>query len=262
MSCRWNWCQLQKYILKFELIISIFMKCFSTVYHYKSSYSRHHFLLTLGTSWMGSKLEKCVQNLKIFIFPLWKIHLQYSKKIPLTFSRLCHNISQSALILFLSFSELEIYHFPATLYIAYIWRPFWILRGSVTLKSHKNTFLKFTLLMSTTGLGFFRKKPISSGTPGKKWKKPISSSFVRTKLEETGQNWERCQICWKKIIIILNLLQKIICIWLITFGLFLPVLSGQNWKKLGDNWGNFKRCQKCWTKTNCLLTFSQKGNGH
>ena len=41
------------------------------------------------------------------------------------------------------------------------------------------------------GLGFFRKKPISSGTPGKKWKKPISSSFVRTKLEETGQNWKK-----------------------------------------------------------------------
>ena len=48
------------------------------------------------------------------------------------------------------------------------------------------------------GLGFFRKKPISSGTPGKKWKKPISSSFVRTKLEETGQNYERGQKCWEK----------------------------------------------------------------
>ena len=35
------------------------------------------------------------------------------------------------------------------------------------------------------GLGFFRKKLISSRTPGKKWKKPISSSFVRTKLEKT-----------------------------------------------------------------------------
>ena len=45
-----------------------------------------------------------------------------------------------------------------------------------------------------TGLGFFRKKPISSRTPGKKWKKPISSSFVRTKLEETGQNWKKL---WK-----------------------------------------------------------------
>ena len=42
-----------------------------------------------------------------------------------------------------------------------------------------------------SGLGFFRKKPISSGTPGKKWKKPISSSFVRTKQEETGQNWKK-----------------------------------------------------------------------
>ena len=44
------------------------------------------------------------------------------------------------------------------------------------------------------GLGFFRKKPISSRSPGKKWKKPISSSFVRTKLEETGQNWKKL---WK-----------------------------------------------------------------
>ena len=47
---------------------------------------------------------------------------------------------------------------------------------------------------AATGLGFFRKKPISSRTPGKKWKKPISSSFVRTKLEETGQNWKKL---WK-----------------------------------------------------------------
>ena len=50
-----------------------------------------------------------------------------------------------------------------------------------------------------TGLGFFRKKPISSRTPGKKWKKPISSGFVQTKLEETGQNCERCQKCWKNL---------------------------------------------------------------
>ena len=32
------------------------------------------------------------------------------------------------------------------------------------------------------------------GHPEKKWKKPISSSFVRTKLEETGQNWKKL---WK-----------------------------------------------------------------
>ena len=63
------------------------------------------------------------------------------KKIPLTFLRFYHKMSRYALILYLSFSEFEIYHFPATLYIAYIWRPFWILRGSVTLKSHKTHFL-------------------------------------------------------------------------------------------------------------------------
>ena len=46
----------------------------------------------------------------------------------------------------------------------------------------------------------------------KKWKKPISSGFVRTKLEETGQNWKKL---WKmsemleKFMIILNFLQKI-----------------------------------------------------
>ena len=56
----------------------------------------------------------------------------------------------------------------------------------------KNTVLYNTFKMNNlAGLGFFRKKPISSGTPGKKWKKPISSSFVRTKLEETGQNWKK-----------------------------------------------------------------------
>ena len=81
-----------------------------------------------------------------------------------------------------------------------------------------NVIFKITKFLLLSGLGFFRKKPISSGTPGKKWKKPISSSFVRTKLEETGQNWKKL---WKmsemleNIIIILNFLQKIICIWLI-----------------------------------------------
>ena len=42
------------------------------------------------------------------------------------------------------------------------------------------------------------------------------------------------------------------------FDLFLPVLSGQNWKKLDDNWGNFKRCQKYWKKLIIILIFSQK----
>ena len=75
--------------------------------------------------------------------------------------------------------------------------------------------IRSTPVYQGAGLGFFRKKPISSGTPGKKWKKPISSSFVRTKLEETGQNWKKL---WKrsemleKIVTILNYLQKIIMI--------------------------------------------------
>ena len=76
--------------------------------------------------------------------------------------------------------------------------------------------VKTTLVnLIKTGLSFFRKKPISSGTPGKKWKKPISSSFVRTKLEETGQNWKtmkEVRNAGKKIIILLNHSQKIIMI--------------------------------------------------
>ena len=34
----------------------------------------------------------------------------------------------------------------------------------------------------------------------------------------------------------------------VTFGLFIPVLSRQNWNKLDHNWGNFQRCQKCLKK--------------
>ena len=95
-----------------------------------------------------------------------------------------------------------------------VWIDLWLWNDAQSLKWHKRDALLFFKVICS-GLGFFRKKPISSGTPGKKWKKPISSSFVRTKLEETGKNCERCQKCWKKIIIILNFLQKIICIWLI-----------------------------------------------
>ena len=51
--------------------------------------------------------------------------------------------------------------------------------------------LKILQDIEKQGWVFSRKKPISSRTPGKKWKKPISSSFVRTKLEETGQNWKK-----------------------------------------------------------------------
>ena len=44
----------------------------------------------------------------------------------------------------------------------------------------------------------------------------------------------------------------------ITFGLFLPVLSGQHWKKLDDIWENFKRYQKCWKKLIIILIFWHK----
>ena len=136
---------------------------------------------------------------------------------------------------------------------------------------------KYTDNKSNSGLGFFRKKPISSGTPGKKWKKPISSSFVRTKLEETGQNWKKL---WKRSEMLEKLpylitYKRLSWLWLqmhlvnwyclkpwckqsITFCLFLPVLSGQNWKKLDDNWGNLKRCHKCWKKLIIILIVSQK----
>ena len=45
------------------------------------------------------------------------------------------------------------------------------------------------VVLSLTGLGFFRKKCISSRTPGRNWKIAISSSFFWKKLEEFGRNW-------------------------------------------------------------------------
>ena len=36
------------------------------------------------------------------------------------------------------------------------------------------------------GLGFFRKKPISSRTPGRNWKKLEESGLFRKKVEEIG----------------------------------------------------------------------------
>ena len=94
---------------------------------------------------MGVQTKKIFSEIEHFHFSTIKNPSTIFKKIPLTLPRFCHKISKSALILFLSFSEVEKYQFPATLYIAYIWRPFWILRGSVTL----NIFLKFTFLMSS-----------------------------------------------------------------------------------------------------------------
>ena len=117
---------------------------------------------------------------------------------------------------------------------------------------------------------------------------PVLSGQNWKKLDKTGKNYERGNA--GKIITILNYLQKIIIImvtrererlslsaflWLqmhlvnwyclkpwckqsSNFGLFLPVLSGQNWKKLEDNWGNLKRCHKCWKKLIIILIFSQK----
>ena len=111
-------------------------------------------------------------------------------------------------------------------------------------------------LWGLAGLVFFRKKPISSGTTRKKWKKPISSSFVRTKLEETGKtvkdvrNAEKNQLSYLISYTRLRLQMHLVNWYClkndaknpIIFGLpvFLPVLSRQNWKKLDDNrafWG-------------------------
>ena len=47
--------------------------------------------------------------------------------------------------------------------------------------------------MFWTGLGFFRKKPVSSGTLEEIWKKPISSGFFHflpEEMEEIGRNTE------------------------------------------------------------------------
>ena len=60
----------------------------------------------------------------------------------------------------------------------------------------------------SSGLSFFKKKPISSGTPGKKWKTPISSSFVQTRLEKTVKDVRNAG----KTIIIFDFLQKSIMI--------------------------------------------------
>ena len=71
------------------------------------------------------------------------------------------------------------------------------------------------MLNSLIRVGFLPEETYLSRTPGKKWKKPISSGFVQTKLEETGQNWKKL---WKmsemleKFMIILNFLQKIMVI--------------------------------------------------
>ena len=51
----------------------------------------------------GGWNKKYVQNLKISIFP----HQLQFYKIPLTVPTICHNISKTALILLLSFSEVE-----------------------------------------------------------------------------------------------------------------------------------------------------------
>ena len=41
------------------------------------------------------------------------------------------------------------------------------------------------------GLGFFRKKPISSRTPGRNWKKLEESGFFHFIPEESGRNWNK-----------------------------------------------------------------------
>ena len=94
-----------------------------------------------------------VQTNKKYMFKIWNFSSFHYKnscgdiwKIHQILPRFYH-ISKYALIWFLSFSEVEIYHFPSTLYIAYIWQPLWILRGWVTPKSHKNTFKKKSSMM-------------------------------------------------------------------------------------------------------------------
>ena len=105
---------------------------------------------------------------------------------------------------------------------------------------------------------------------------PVLSGQNWKKLDKTGKNYERGQKCWKKIITIyLITYKRLPWLWLkmhlvnwyclkswckqsITFGLFFPVLSGQNWKKLDDNWGNLERCHKCWKKLIIILISSKK----
>ena len=92
----------------------------------------------------------------------------------------------------------------------------------------------------------------------------------RKKLDKTRKKMWKMSEMLEKIIIILNFLQRL---WLqmhlvnwyslktwcrksITFGLFLPVLSGQNWKKLDDNWETLKDVRNAGKKLIIILIFS------
>ena len=58
-----------------------------------------------------------------------------------------------------------------------------------------------SLFLYVSGFGNFRKKYVSSRKNGRNWKKDVSSSFFRKKLEESGRNtcsqmWTQTK-CWK-----------------------------------------------------------------
>ena len=143
--------------------------------------------------------------------------------------------------------------------------------------------LKFSIKIHLPGLGVFRKKPISSGTPGKKWKKPISSGFVRTKLEETGQNWKKL---WKMSEMLekkqLSYLISYKRLWLrmhlvnwyclktwcrkktITFGLFFSSFIRTKLEETGSQLGNFNKMSEMLEKliSNHHTYFVTKGYGY
>ena len=64
---------------------------------------------------------------------------------------------------------------------------------------------------------------------------PVLSGQNWKKLDKTGKNYERDQKCWKKIIIILNYLQKIIMI-MVTNAFGLLVLSKTMRQKINYYW--------------------------
>ena len=110
-------------------------------------------------------------------------------------------------------------------------------------------------------------------------KKVEETYFFQFCPDKTGRNWTKLEktvkdvrnvgrkylsylISYKRLWLKMHLVNwyrlKTLCKNINTFGPFLPVLSGQNWKKLDNNWGNFKRCQRYWKKLIIIFIFSQK----
>ena len=100
---------------------------------------------------------------------------------------------------------------------------------------------------------------------------PVLSGQNWKKLDKTGKNYDRGQNCWKKIIIILNYLQKIIMIMVTNaFGklvlsktmmqkinYFWPISSktGRNWMTIGETLKFVRNAEK---NLIIMLIFSQK----